>query len=131
MQAFGGASETVPTVSVPGVMRPSAAASTELSGSTPAVVYLSSRGRLAVASLGGNAVAFSSPAGAHWLVSAEAGGAAARPHTIRVTAITATSFPAMTFIFATYRPVARRRFRARRRVCRAGPARGGERVPPP
>jgi hypothetical protein len=39
--------------------------STELSGSTLAVVYLSSCGRLAVASFLGNAIAPSSPDGAH------------------------------------------------------------------
>ena len=52
---------------------------TELNGSTSAVVYLSSRGRLAVASLLGNAIAPSLPVGLHRLLSAPAGAGGARP----------------------------------------------------
>ncbi len=44
MQMLGGASDRVPTVSTPGVPRPSAAVSIPSSGTTPGVVYLSAPG---------------------------------------------------------------------------------------
>ena len=46
MQMLGGASDSVPTVRVPGVPRPSASMLTEFSGSTVGVVYLSRLGAL-------------------------------------------------------------------------------------
>ena len=75
---LGGASESVPTVSVPGTPRPSASTSTAVNGSTVAVVYLSAPGPCAAAArLVGSALALSTPGGAHWSTLAPAG--AARP----------------------------------------------------
>ena len=88
----------MPTVRVPGVWSPSAPVSTELNGSTLALVYLSSWGRLAVASFFGNAIAPSFPDGAHWLVSAAAGTADARLQISRIVAINGGNFPTLTCI---------------------------------
>ena len=77
---------------------PSAPISTELSGSTSAVVFLSSWGRLAVASFFGNAIAPSFPEGLHWLVSAAATAADARLQISRIVAISDANFPTLTFI---------------------------------
>ncbi len=66
IQMLGGASERVPTVRVPGVPSPNAARSTESSGWTVAVVYLSAAGPWAAAArLVGNALALSTPGAAH------------------------------------------------------------------
>ena len=66
MQMLGGASDSVPTVSVPGVISRSASRSTELSGSVVAVVYLSSLGPPAAAArLVGSALAEAAPGGEH------------------------------------------------------------------
>src|SRR5258705_12251506 len=78
MQMLGGASESVPTVSMPGTLRPRALALTAVRGSTVAVVYLSAPGPVAAfARLVGSALALSTPGGAHWSTLAPAG--AARP----------------------------------------------------
>ena len=83
---LGGASDSVPTVSTPGLPRPSASRFTESSGSTPGVVYLSAPGPLAAdARLVGSALALCWPGGAHWSPSAPAGGA----HPIMTTSRTA------------------------------------------
>jgi len=67
MQMLGGASESVPTVSVPGTLRPSALTLTAVTGSTFAVVYLSAPGPVAaLARLVGSALALSTLGGAHW-----------------------------------------------------------------
>src|ERR1700722_16648780 len=77
MHTLGGASDNVPTTSVPGVPRPSALRLTVLSGSTVPVVYLSSAGPLAaLARLVGSALAGCTPGGEHW--SEDATGAATR-----------------------------------------------------
>lgn len=66
MQMLGGASDSVPTVKVPGVVKPRAAGSTESSGTTEAVVYWSASGPvLAAARLFGSALALVTPGGAH------------------------------------------------------------------
>ena len=76
MQMLGGASDSVPTVSTPGVPRPSVSTLTVLSGATVGVVYLSSPGPAAAeARLVGTALALSTPGGAHWSTSATAGAA--------------------------------------------------------
>src|ERR1700761_5726775 len=76
MQILGGASESVPTVSVAGTLSPSALMLTAVNGSTSAVVYLSVPGPLAAfARLVGSALARSTPGGAHWSTLAVAGGA--------------------------------------------------------
>jgi hypothetical protein len=76
MQMLGGASERVPTVSVPGWLKPSAFTSTAVSGSTVGVVYLSSPGPWAAAArFVGSALALSTPGGAHWSTFARAGAA--------------------------------------------------------
>ena len=91
MQVLGGASDSVPATSVPGVPSPSAAVFTELNGTTVAVVSVSSSSstlRFHVADIrsAGSTVALSTPGGAHWLWSAAAGPAPARPPTIRIVA---------------------------------------------
>jgi hypothetical protein len=59
---LGGASESVPTVSVPGTLTPSALTLTAVNGSTVAVVYLSAPGPVAAfARLFGSALALSTP----------------------------------------------------------------------
>jgi hypothetical protein len=66
MQMLGGASDSVPTVSVPGTPSPSALTLTAVNGTTVAVVYLSAAGPWAAAArLVGRALALSSPGGAH------------------------------------------------------------------
>src|ERR1700761_1019923 len=76
MQILGGASESVPTVSVAGTLSPSALMLTAVNGSTSAVVYVSAPGPLAAfARLVGSALALSTPGGAHWSTLAPAGGA--------------------------------------------------------
>jgi hypothetical protein len=76
---LGGASESVPTVSVPGTLRPSALTLTAVTDSTFAVVYLSAPGPVAaLARLVGSALALSTPGGAHWSTLAAAGGAGNR-----------------------------------------------------
>ncbi len=71
---LGGASESVPTVSVPGTPRPSALTLTAVNGATVAVVYLSAPGPWAAAArLVGSALALSTPGGAHWSTFAPAG----------------------------------------------------------
>ena len=68
---LGGASESVPTVSVPGTPRPSALMLTAVNGSTVAVVYLSAPGPVAaLARLVGSALALWTPGGAHWSTAA-------------------------------------------------------------
>ena len=63
---LGGASDSVPTVSVPAVPSPRAAGLTAVSGSTVGVVYLSWAGPLAAeARFVGRALALSMPGGAH------------------------------------------------------------------
>jgi hypothetical protein len=85
MHTLGGASDSVPTTSVPGVPSPSASLSTALSGSTVGVVYLSSSGPFAaLARLVGSGLADCTPGGEHW--SADATGAASRPVTTTATA---------------------------------------------
>ena len=82
MQMLGGASDRVPTVSTPGVPRPSASTLTASSGATVGVVYLSSPGPAAAeARLVGTALALSTPGGAHWSASATAGAAIGRLNT--------------------------------------------------
>jgi hypothetical protein len=77
MQMLGGASDSVPTVSVPGTPRPSVLTLTADSGSTAAVVYLSAPGPWAAAArLVGSALALWTAGRAHW--SAPAGGARPR-----------------------------------------------------
>jgi hypothetical protein len=79
MQMLGGASESVPTVSVPGTLRPSALTLTAVNGPTVAVVYLSASGPVAaLARLVGSALALWTPGGAHWSTLAAAGGAGDR-----------------------------------------------------
>src|SRR5258708_24204055 len=76
MQMLGGASDSVPTVSTPGVPRLSAAGFTAVNGSTFGVVYLSASGPFAAAArLVGSALALPTPGGAHWSLSAPAIGA--------------------------------------------------------
>jgi hypothetical protein len=76
MQMLGGASESVPTVSVPGWLSPSAFTSMADRGSTVLVVYLSSPGPwAALERFVGRALALSIPGGAHWSTLAPAGGA--------------------------------------------------------
>ena len=66
MQIDGGASDRVPTVSVPGVISRRAAVSTRSRGAVDAVVYLSSAGPAAAAArLVGSALADCSPGGEH------------------------------------------------------------------
>ena len=63
---LGGASDSVPTVNVPGVISRRASRFTALNGSVVGVVYLSSPGPLAAAErLVGRALADCSPGGAH------------------------------------------------------------------
>jgi hypothetical protein len=79
MQMLGGASDSVPTVSVPGTLRPRALTLTTVNGSTVAVVYLSAPGPVAAfARLVGSALALSTPGGAHWSTLAPAGETHAR-----------------------------------------------------
>ena len=83
---LGGASDSVPTVSTPGVPRPSASTLTVSSGATVGVVYLSSPGPAAAeARLVGTALALSTPGGAHWSTSAPAGAAIGRLNTSSAT----------------------------------------------
>src|SRR5579875_3545699 len=111
MQLVGGACDSVPTGRVPGAISPSAPVFTADSGSTVGVVYLSSCGRRALASLRGNAIALSAPVGAHWLVSAATGGAIPGPATIISAAVSTSTRPArrprLTLMTATYRLVGR------------------------
>ena len=79
---LGGASDSVPTVSTPGVPRPSASdvdRSERLDGRRGVLVRL---GPLAAAArLVGSALALSTPGGAHWSTSAPAGAASPMPNT--------------------------------------------------
>src|SRR5882757_9463483 len=89
MQMLGGASDSVPTVSTPGVPNRSAAASMPPRGTTVGVVYLSSPGPLAAAArLVGSALALCTPGGAHWSTSAFAGAANPMPNTASATTTT-------------------------------------------
>jgi hypothetical protein len=95
---LGGASDSVPTVSTPGTVSPSALTSMVSSALTAAVVYLSAAGPWAAAArLVGSALALSTPGGAHWSTSAAAG--AAQPTIIRIVASTAAN--RLTLIRAT------------------------------
>src|SRR5262245_33428613 len=86
MQMLGGASDSVPTVSTPGVPSPRAPALTAPSGATLGVVYLSSPGPAAAdARFVGTALALSTPGGAHWSASAPAGTAIGRLNTSSAT----------------------------------------------
>ena len=87
IQMLGGASESVPTVRVPGVPSPSALRSMRSSGTTPGVVYRSDPGPPAAAArLVGSALALSAPGGAHW--SAPEGGASASAASVTNSAAT-------------------------------------------
>src|ERR1700741_966907 len=93
MQMLGGASDSVPTVSVPGTPRPRALASTAVNGSTVAVVYLSAPGPVAAfARLVGRALALSTPGGAHWSTLAPAGAASPKLEISSATKATTKSF---------------------------------------
>jgi hypothetical protein len=97
---LGGASDSVPTVSTPGTVSPSALTSMVSSALTAAVVYLSAAGPWAAAArLVGSALALSTPGGAHWSTSAAAGAAQPRPAIIRIVASTAAN--RLTLIRAT------------------------------
>ena len=94
MQMLGGASDSVPTVSTPGVASRNVPGLIEPRGTTDGVVYLSSPGPFAAAArLVGSALALCSPGGAHWSPSAPARGADPMPNTKSATSAVTIVLP--------------------------------------